>query len=187
MASLTPVRELVSAEDPVPATMTVDQYLSTMFHPDCDFVDGRIEERNVGEKSHGRVQRMLLKIFARFETKGGIEAMVETRLQVAPTRFSVPDVMVVSSEDDNPRYVEAAPLICIEVLSPEDTWKRLREKFAGYLGMGVPHIWAFDPDTRMAHRFDADGLHLVKEAELIVPGTDIRVNVAEVFSLLPKL
>jgi Uma2 family endonuclease len=76
--------------------------------------------------------------------------------------------------------------ICIEVLSPEDTWKRLREKFAGYLAMGVPHIWAFDPDTRMAHRFDTDGLHVVKEAELTVPGTDILVNVAEVFSLLPK-
>jgi Uma2 family endonuclease len=129
---------------------------------------------------------MLLKIFERFESQGGIDAMVETRLQVTPNHFCVPDFMVVVGEDDNDRYVEKTPLICIEVLSPEDTWKRLREKLSDYLGMGVAHIWAFDPGTRMAHRFDADGLHPVTEAELTVPGTEIRVNVVEAFSLVRK-
>jgi Uma2 family endonuclease len=164
--------------------MTVDQYLSTILHPDCDFVDGRIEERNAGEKGHGKVQKMLLKIFERFESDGGIDTMVETRLQVTPSRFCVPDIMVVVGDDGNDRFVEATPLICIEVLSPQDTWKRLREKLTDYLEMGVPHIWAFDPETRIAHRFDAQGLHRVTEAELTVPGTEIRIDVAEAFSLV---
>ena len=63
MASLGTVRELISAEDPVPATMSQDLYLRTIFHPDCDFVDGRIEERNVGEYEHSMVQKMLMRLF----------------------------------------------------------------------------------------------------------------------------
>jgi Uma2 family endonuclease len=186
MASLTPVRESVSAEDPVPMTMTVDQYLSTMFHPDCDFVDGRIEERNVGEVEHSKVQKMLLRLFAEYEATLGIDALPEVRLQVAKSRFRIPDVMVLGPGAEPKRIVRTAPLICIEVLSPEDTWKRLSVKLRDYLAMGVPNIWVFDPDKRTAHRFDADGLHLVTEADLVVPGTEIRMIVAEVFSLLRK-
>jgi len=186
MATLTPMRELVSAEDPVPATMTVDQYLSTMFHPDCDYVDGRIEERNVGEYSHSLVQKMLLRIFMRHEAEWGVEVLPECRTQVAETRFRVPDVLVLRANHSVRRIVLDAPLICMEVVSPEDTWKHICEVLSDFLAMGVEHIWAFDPDTRIAHRFDAEGLHVVKEAELGVPGTEIRVNVAEVFSLLPK-
>jgi len=31
------------------ATISLEEYLSTSYSPDCDFVDGQIEERNVGE------------------------------------------------------------------------------------------------------------------------------------------
>ena len=184
MAALTTVRDLISAEEPVPATMTVDQYLSTMFHPDCDFVDGRIEERNVGEYEHSSVQKMLLRIFMNHETEWGVEVLPECRMQITPSRFRVPDVMVLRSGQKVHRIVREAPLIGIEVMSPEDTWKRLRGVLGDYLAMGVENIWAFDPETRTAHRFEATGMHLVSDAQLEVPGTEIRVSVAEVFSLL---
>jgi hypothetical protein len=29
--------------------ISLDQYLSSIYEPDCDYVDGEIEERNVGE------------------------------------------------------------------------------------------------------------------------------------------
>jgi len=164
--------------------MTVDQYLSTMFHPDCDFVDGRIEERNVGEYDHSNVQKMLLRVFMNHEDKWGVEVLPECRMQVTPTRFRVPDVMVLRREQKVHRIVREAPLICIEVMSPEDTWKRLRGVLGDYLTMGVENIWAFDPETRTAHRFDGAGLHVVTDAELAVAGTEIRVSIAEVFSLL---
>jgi Uma2 family endonuclease len=186
MATATTVRELVSAEGPVPATMSIDQYLSTMFHPDCDFVDGRIEERNVGEVEHSWVQKSLMRIFLAHEAGWGVELMQECRLQVANERFRVPDSMVLRTGQKVHRVVRETPLICIEVMSPEDTWKRLNGVLSDYVRMGVQHVWAFDPEARTAHRFDADGLHLVTEAELTVSGTEIRVNVADVFSLVPK-
>jgi Uma2 family endonuclease len=187
MASLGAFRELAPDEPPLPETMTVDQYLSTMFHPDCDFVDGRIDERNVGEYDHSNVQKMLLRIFMNHEAEWGVEVLPECRMQVTETRFRVPDVMVLRQDQKVDRFVREAPLICIEVLSPEDTWKRLREVLGDYLSMGVANIWAFDPETKTAHRFDAGGLHVATGAELTVPDTAVRVNIAEVFSLLPTV
>ena len=35
----------------------VEEYLGTSYRPDCDYVDGRIEERNFGEYEHSKIQR----------------------------------------------------------------------------------------------------------------------------------
>ena len=36
--------------------ISVEDYLASAYEPDCDFVDGHIEERNVGEVTHARLQ-----------------------------------------------------------------------------------------------------------------------------------
>jgi len=163
----------------------VEEYLRTMYHPDCDYVDGRVEERNVGEFEHAGVQKMILRLLWAKEEEWRINAIQECRLQVSATRFRVPDVMVLQAEQVVNRIVREAPLLCIEVLSPEDTWKRLRGVLGDYLSMGVKHIWAFDPEERVAYRFDADGFRPVADAEMVVEGTEVRLVVAEVFALLP--
>jgi len=32
--------------------ISVEKYLRTSYRPDCDYVDGEVLERNVGEKDH---------------------------------------------------------------------------------------------------------------------------------------
>jgi Uma2 family endonuclease len=186
MSTLTTARELVSAEELVPATMTVDQYLSGMFHPDCDFVDGRIEERNVGEYEHSRVQGMLIRIFGNHEREWRVVTAPECRLQVAAERFRIPDVMVLRRGTKFTRVIREAPLICIEVLSPEDTWLRIRERLNDYLAMGVEHVWCFEPEAREVRRYTSEGFVKVTEPELTIPGTEVRINIAEVFSILDE-
>lgn len=163
----------------------VEEYLRTMYHPDCDYVDGRVEERNVGEFEHAGVQKVILRLLWAKEEEWRINAIQECRLQVSPARFRVPDGMVLRAEQVVDQMVREVPLLCIEVLSPEDTWKRLRGVLGDYLAMGVKHIWAFDPEERVAYRFDADGFHPVADAEMVVEGTEVRLVVAEVFALLP--
>ena len=186
MATLTTVREMASAEEPVPATMTVDQYLSSMFHPDCDFVDGRIEERNVGEYEHSRVQGMLIRLFGNNEREWSVVTAPECRLQVALKRFRIPDVMVLRRGTKFTRVIHEAPLICVEVLSPEDTWVRIRERLDDYLAMGVEHVWCFEPEAREVRRYTAEGFVKVTEPELAIAGTAVRINLAEVFSILDE-
>jgi len=43
---------------------TVREYLHTSWSPDREFADGRIEERNLGEKKHSIIQRFLTVLFA---------------------------------------------------------------------------------------------------------------------------
>ena len=47
--------------------MSIREYLSTSFRPDCDYVDGEIVERNVGEYDHSRLQGAI--IFHLFERR----------------------------------------------------------------------------------------------------------------------
>ena len=35
----------------------VEEYLATIYHPDCDYVDGVLLERNVGQKDHSNLSR----------------------------------------------------------------------------------------------------------------------------------
>ena len=37
------------------ALISVSEYLSTSYSPDCDYVDGVVEERNLGEHDHARL------------------------------------------------------------------------------------------------------------------------------------
>ena len=35
--------------------VSIHEYLNTSYRPDCDYVDGAVLERNVGEYDHGRL------------------------------------------------------------------------------------------------------------------------------------
>jgi hypothetical protein len=43
--------------------VTVEEYLHTVYEPECDYVDGRLEDRNVGEYDHGQLQLLLGALF----------------------------------------------------------------------------------------------------------------------------
>src|SRR5579884_776773 len=106
----------------MPATlMSVDEYLHTSFSPDCEYVDGVIVERNLGEKPHSKLQTRLAYLLMQIK---GVQPWVEQRVQVSPTRFRVPDVCVTIGEPEENIFT-APPLICIEILSPEDRLTRL--------------------------------------------------------------
>jgi Uma2 family endonuclease len=165
-------------------TVSLEQYLHTIYSPDCDFIDGHLEERNMGELDHGDLQTEIAYIFRSMSPEWRVKAVVELRLQVRPQRFRIPDLMVLHPGQARTQIIREAPLLCIEVLSPEDTFKRLREKVDDYLHLGVEHIWAFDPASREVFRCDAGGFHKVITPDLGVPNTPISLNLNSIFSIL---
>ena len=44
--------------------ISVQEYLHTSYHPDCDYVDGELEERNVGGYPHGKLQGICIEILS---------------------------------------------------------------------------------------------------------------------------
>ena len=161
--------------------ISVEDYLATAYEPDCDYVDGHIEERNVGELSHSRVQlRVGAYLLAHFG-KGDEVAATECRIRVTSTRVRIPDVCYFLS-DPGERVPTKPPFICIEILSPEDRMSRVEVRINDYLAMGVPYVWVLDPETRQAFTATAAaGLQEVKSGVLKTEQPAIEVPLSEIF------
>lgn len=165
---------------------TVREYLRTSWSPDREFVDGRIEERNLGEKEHSILQRYLTILFGVRRTEWGVEVFPELRTQTKARNFRVPDVLVVRAGEKFERYVTQPPLIAIEILSPEDSMSAMQAKAAEYRQFGIDHVWIIDPELRVAYRHTGSALEEVQTGELIVPGTPIRVGLSAMFAELDR-
>ena len=76
--------------------VTLSEYLATSYRPDCEYLDGELLERNVGEWDHSRLQMLLSRYLCNREKQWGILVVVEQRVQVKATRFRVPDISVLS-------------------------------------------------------------------------------------------
>ena len=74
------------------ALASVNEYLSTSCRPDCEYIDGVILERNVGEYDHANLQIAIASYLYTRRKELGITVVPEQRVQVSPTRFRVPDV-----------------------------------------------------------------------------------------------
>src|SRR6266853_6620277 len=139
--------------------ISAEEYLATSYRPDCDYVDGHIEERNLGELDHSSLQTAIAVYFGSRQKQLGITVVVEQRVQVSPTRFRIPDVCVVIGKATE-QIFRTPPFLCVEILSPEDRMKRVQERIDDYLAMGVPYVWVFDPSTRHVYVATAfAGLH----------------------------
>jgi Uma2 family endonuclease len=165
---------------------TVEEYLRTSWSPDRELVDGRIEERNLGEKEHSILQGYLTYLFISKRAEWKVEVFPELRTQTKAANFRVPDVLIVRAEDKFERYITRPPLIAIEILSPEDTLTAMRRKSEEYRQFGVENIWVIDPEKRAAYRDAGPGLEEVHSGELAVQGTPIRVKLSEVFAELDR-
>jgi len=164
---------------PVTELVPVEEYLSTDYSPDCDFVDGVLEDRNVGEKDHSKLQAALTAWFYARRKELGIQVFPEQRVQVSASRYRVPDICVTIGEPDEQIFT-APPFLCIEILSPEDRMPRVLAKVADFLQLGVPFVWVIDPRKRTAAVYTAtevllpdDGVLRTKNPDLAVPLTDL--------------
>lgn len=164
--------------------MSVGEYLRSSFRQDCDYVDGEIEERNWGERDHSVLQPAFGVVFHRNRDTWKVVPLPVQRVQVSETRIRVPDLCVSQRGDPRDQFVRTPPLICIEVLSPEDKLSRLQARVDDCVSLGVEHIWVVDPVTRHAYTAGPTGFIEVRSGEFTVPGTPIRVALADLFAEL---
>ena len=136
--------------------VSLEEYLSTSYEPVCDYVDGDLEDRNVGKK---------------------------TTVVFAPSRpradQRVPDICVTLGEPEEQVFA-GAPFLCVEILSPEDRAGRIQRKIADYLKFGVRYIWVIDPRERDAVIYTASGTQVVADGILPTSDPDIAVPLAEI-------
>jgi Uma2 family endonuclease len=164
--------------------VSVEEYLHTSYRPDREYVDGEVLERNMGEPDHAGLQGLILMWLGALEKQLGIYVWPEMRVQVAPMRFRVPDIAVTTRRVKG-RVLREPPLLCIEVLSPEDRASRLEIRIDDYLKFGVPHVWLIDPRRRAAWSYTRDER---REAVSVLTTREPRIElpIADLFSRLDE-
>jgi Uma2 family endonuclease len=161
--------------------ISVTEYLNTTYRPDRDYVDGEVLERNLGERDHSQPQALLAAYFLGRKSEWGLWALTEQRVQVLPHRFRVPDVCVLRADAPYEQVVSAPPLICIEILSKDDTFASIVERLDDYLAMGVPNVWVIDPSLRRGYRYTREGLFEAKDGVLRTSNPELSVPLSALF------
>jgi len=168
-----------------PTLVPVNEYLATSYHPDRDYVDGELIERNVGEWDHSRLQALLLKQLLQYEEPLGFLAVPEQRVQVKAARFRVPDICLVRGNPGE-QVLRRPPLVCIEILSPEDSMSSMQERIDDYVAFGVANVWIFDPRRRKAYWADSNGVHEETRGVMEAAASPIRIDLTSLWSRLQQ-
>ena len=176
---------MATAVAPMSAVVTLEEYLHSAYHPDCDYADGVVEERNMGEIGHSLVHAEVTIWFGAHRREWKIRVMTELRTRVGATRVRLPDVTVAYDDEAmKERVRKTPPLIAIEVLSPDDRLPRVLVRLADFWNMGIRNVWLLDPEERSAYTYTENGLKVVDMDRLVVADSAIYLDLQEVFSAL---
>jgi Uma2 family endonuclease len=164
--------------------ISIEEYLRTSYHPDCDFVDGQIEERNLGEREHGLLQAALTAWFFNKAKTWNIYAIVEQRIRVTTRRVRIADICLIRRDAPREQVIVTPPLLCVEILSPEDRLPRAASVMEDYARMGVANLWLLDPKDRVAYIYEGNGLLKLTSDRLAIPDTEAYVDLPTLFAAL---
>lgn len=161
--------------------VSVEQYLATSYGDgDREYVDGEVQERNLGEVDHSDLQTQIA-IYLRSNYLGLVWVGLGVRVQVKASRIRVPDVTIIFGPKPSTRIVEEAPFIVVEVLSTEDRADRVQEKIADYIEFGVPNIWVLNPKKRTAVAYTREGIFPISDGVLRATSPLVEVPMSELF------
>ena len=168
------------------ALVPVAEYLATTYHPDCEFVDGELVERHVGEHDHSRIQALVAALLIQREGEGRFRVFTEQRVQVAAgRRYRIPDVCVMALPYRHEPVLTQPPHLAVEIRSPEDRMSDILARVADFLAAGIPHVWLVDPYKRTVQEFGPD---LIRQAAGLALETELvgRVEFAPLFHSLDE-
>ena len=165
--------------------ISLEEYLRTSYHPDCDYVDGEVQERNLGEFDHGFIQVFLASWFFQHRQDWQLHTVTEWRVRVSAGRVRIPDVCLVPSTEPVEPVLAKPPAAVIEILSPEDRISRYHERLQDYRQMGVPNVWVIDPMQRVG--YDCSTAAWLPVDEFRIAGTPVYLQLGDLWSELDRV
>lgn len=161
-------------------TLTVDEYLHSSYSPDCDYVDGELQERNLGELDHAEVTAALLVWFRSHDKEWNTRTVPELRIRVSPTRFRIADVCLISRDAPAEQVPQHPPVAVIEVLSPEDRVAVYQDRLEDYRKMEVRHVWVVDPLHRRG--YNCSTRSWIETMSFAIENSPIAVDLVTIFA-----
>lgn len=145
------------ANAPAPKLLTAEEFFLL---PDDgnqhELVRGKVVTMPPPGFLHGVVQfraGRILDDYARTQPRGIITMESGVITERDPDSVRGPDVAYWDVARDRPEdhtvgYLDQAPLLCVEVLSPGNKRQELEDKLLEYFGRGVKMVWIISPEDR---------------------------------------
>jgi len=164
----------------VAAPISIEQYFRTSFRPDCEYVDGEVLERNLGERAHSMALGGLCEFFLALRERMPVMPFPSWWTRVSQSRIRVPDVCVVRGKTPRTAIQETPPYIVIEGLSPQDGWSDMAERIEDYTRFGIENIWVVDPVRRRAWRISGAAREEAVDLNMTTTDGDVTLPLGEV-------
>jgi Uma2 family endonuclease len=157
-----------------------------------EVVNGEIRIMPPPKLKHGLIIRRLCKSFDA-QTDDRKILVLDTSFGLVirrdPLTTRVPDLAVFEwgtlVELDG--YINSAPQLVVEVLSPANTRREREEKLLDYASLGVPEVWVFAPEGRTGEVLYLEEGQLRRHA-ILADGIlkplhfpDVQINIAEIW------
>jgi Uma2 family endonuclease len=166
--------------------VSVDEYLNAGYHPDREFVEGVLVERDVPTIAHGLLQILLAVYLDAYRKQFRYAALPDVRTQIVEgARYRIPDLMLCPVPLPPGKIVNTIPWVVIEILSPDDRLSAQLARFRDYKLIGVRHMVLLNPEEFIAYRFDESGSLLeTRFTSLALPSGDLPFDTEDVFRQL---
>jgi Uma2 family endonuclease len=176
----------------VEKTITLEEFLRLPEideHPYLEYIDGRIEAKVSPQRKHSSIETKLsAHLDGYFERRGLGGAFAELRCTFAG-RSMIPDIVFLREEhietDENGEVLEETlrpPDIHVEIVAPNQSVRKCREKLEFSTANGCPLGWLIDPGRKKVdvyrpglrvERAPADG---GLEGGTVLPGYRLRLS-----------
>lgn len=192
----------VAIAPPSPPTrlMTADEFWDFVHLPenedrDFELIRGKVVEMSRPTLPHGRVCTNVgfeLETWARRLGRGYVVSNdAGVSLEENPDSVLGPDVAYFSNGESfdelSPKWAESAPVLAVEVLSPNDRPGKINQKIAAYLRGGTKLVWLVDYEERTVTVYHPDrNFEIYKAGDELTCSEDLpgfTCRVADLFRL----
>ena len=128
----------------------------------CELIDGRIVMIDATGDEHGGIEVNVTESLSGFvrprklgKVRGG---EVGIYIKRNPDRVRAADALFISLErwmqrQNKQGYLDVAPELVVEVLSPDDRMIEVNQKLGDYFSIGVKIVWVIDPESKIVYAY----------------------------------
>jgi Uma2 family endonuclease len=181
---------IVPEEPPVAqeTLLTAEEYYATCHLENTELIDGKVITHMPPGEAHGFLEISIgsfLRAWARQHNAGRVYGETGFRLRRNPDTVRSPDVSFVETArlpamQPQAGFIEGAPTLAVEIVSPGDTWREVESKTRLYLDCGVREVWIVEWESRTVEvRRPGEASHIYLESETlqsaVLPGLELKV------------
>ncbi len=146
----------------------------------CELVKGRIVPVSTTGGEHGLLEIEIMRHLGNFNAGHklgwvlGGEAGVYTRRNPDTVRGMDGAFISRVRHPAHPKgYLEVAPELIVEIVSPYDRWKEIQDKLNEYFAIGVLYVWLVEPEEQAVYLYTAPTTLTKLTADAVLRGEGV--------------